>query len=187
MKNKIKLIKQYFSLANYLWAAQIYLKNNFLLEKPLHFDHIKDRLLGHWWTVPWINFAYICLNNLICETWANIIFVTGPGHWFPAVQGNLFLEWSLSVFYENIPYNKKWFEEIIKNFSWPYWYPSHLNPWAPGCILEGGELWYSLSTSFWAVFDNPNLIAACIIWDWEAETAPINGAWHSIKFLNPKI
>ena len=186
MKNKISTISKYLRLANYLWAAQIYLKDNFLLERKLESSDIKDRLLGHWWTVPGLNFIYANLNRLICETWANMIFVTGPGHWFPAVQWNLFLEWSLSKFYNDIPYNKKWLKKVIRDFSWAYWYPSHLNPWAPWCIVEWGELWYSLSTSFWAVYDNPDLIVACVIWDWEAETAAINAAWHSVKFLNPK-
>ena len=186
MKNNISLIKQYFRLANYIWAAQIYLQDNVLLERPLSSSDIKSRLLGHWWTVPGLNLIYVCLNNLICKTGAEVIYVTGPGHWFPAIQGNLFLEASLSKMYKDIPYNKKWFEKVVRQFSWPYWYPSHLNPWAPWCIVEGWELWYSLSTSFWAVFDNPDLIVACVVWDWESETASINAAWHSVKFLNPK-
>lgn len=186
MKDNIEIIKRYHRLTNYISAAQIYLQDNFLLEKPLKPQHIKDRLLGHWWTVPGLNFIYAFLNDLICKTKSEMVFVTGPGHWFPAIQSNLFVEWSLSHFYKQIPYNKKWLFEIIKQFSWPYWYPSHLNPWAPWCILEWWELGYSLSTSFWAVFDNPDLIVACVIWDGEAETASINAAWHSVKYLNPK-
>lgn len=183
MKNKVQA---YHRLSNYIAVAQIYLKDNFFLERPLQFSDIKDRLLGHWWTVPGLNLAYACLNELICKQKLNMIFVTGPWHWFPAIQANLFIEGSLSNMYpKQIPYNIKWLSSVIKYFSWPYWYPSHLNPWAPWCILEWWELWYSLSTSFWAVLDNPKLIVACVIWDWESETATINWAWQSIKFINP--
>lgn len=187
MQKEIENIKKYKRLSDYLSAAQIYLKDNFLLEKKLEWKHIKSKLLWHWGTVPGQNFIYANINNLICKTWAECLYISGPWHWFPAVQSNLFIEWTLSkIYWEQIPYNKDWISEIIWKFSWPYGYPSHLNPWAPWAILEGGELWYSLSTAFWAVFDNPNLIATCVIWDWEAETATINAAWHSLKFLNPK-
>jgi len=186
MQKEIDLVKKYKRLTDYLSVAQIYLKDNFLLEEKLTWEHIKDRLLWHWGTVPGQNFVYASMNNLICKTWAECLYISWPWHWFPAVQSNLFVEWTLSeVYWEQIPYNKEWMFEIIEKFSWPYWHPSHLNPWAPGAILEWWELWYSLSTAFWAVLDNPNLVACCVIWDWEAETATINAAWHSLKFLNP--
>ena len=40
---------------NYLTVTQIFLKDNFLLERPLAFDDVKPRLLGHWGTCPGIN------------------------------------------------------------------------------------------------------------------------------------
>lgn len=55
----------------------------------------------------------------------------------------------------------------------------------PGSIHDGGELGYSLSHAFGAVFDNPDPIVACIVGDGEAETGPLATAWHSNKFLNP--
>lgn len=182
----IRQIRRYVQAANYLAAAQIYLKNNFLLTEKLKAEHIKDRLLGHWGTVPGINFVYAYCNYLIKKYDQEMLFILGPGHGFPALQANLFIEGSLSKVYKQIPYNKKGLEEIIGKFSWPYGYPSHSNPGAPGVILEGGELGYALSTAFGAVFDNPNLIATCLIGDGEAETASTATAWHANKFLDPK-
>ncbi|MDP3976331.1 MAG: phosphoketolase family protein [bacterium] len=178
-------IKKYVRAANYLGAAQIYLQDNFFLKEELKFEHIKPRLLGHWGTVPGINFVYAFCNYLIKKHDQKMLFVLGPGHGFPALQANLFLEGTLSKFYKQIPYNEKGMVEIIRKFSWPYGYPSHSNPSAPGVILEGGELGYALSTSFGSVFDNPDLITVCLIGDGEAETGPTATAWHGTKFLDP--
>ncbi len=181
----LSTIKKYVRFANYLSAAQIYLKDNFLLEKPLSVEHIKPRLLGHWGTVPGQNFIYANLNYLIKKHDLDMLYISGPGHGFPAVQSNLFLEGTLSKFYKEIPRNKKGMEIVIEKFSWPYGFPSHAHPGAPGTILEGGELGYSLSTAYGAVMDNPNLILACCIGDGEAETGPLATAWQSNKFINP--
>ncbi|MFN7160050.1 MAG: phosphoketolase family protein [Candidatus Gracilibacteria bacterium] len=177
---------EYFRALNYVAAAQIFLQDNFLLQEPLKPEHIKARLLGHWGTVPGINFTWMHLNEIIKENNANMMFILGPGHGFPAIQASLFLEKTLTKYYKNLPYNYKGLSELIHKFSQAYGFPSHSNPGAPGMIVEGGELGYSLSTAFGAVMDNPDLIAACIIGDGEAETGPTAAAWHSNKFLDPK-
>ena len=180
-------VKKLSALADYLSAAQIFLKDNFLLERELKSSDIKDRLLGHWGTCPGINYVYANLNNLICKTKKDFLFIVGPGHGFPAYQTNIFLEKSLTAFYpKKIPYNKKGLFEIIENFSTPYGYPSHLNPEAPGAILEGGELGYSLAFAAGTVMDNKNLITAVLIGDGEAETGALSASWAYNRFLNPK-
>jgi xylulose-5-phosphate/fructose-6-phosphate phosphoketolase len=186
MVNEIESIKKYVRAANYLSAAQIYLQDNFLADRKLKFSDIKPRLLGHWGTCPGINFVYANLNNLIRKHNAEMIFVLGPGHGFPAVQANLFIEGTLAKYYPQASPNVSGLGYIMKNFSWPYGFPSHSNPGAPGVILEGGELGYALSTSYGAVLDNPNLIATCLIGDGEAETGPTATAWHLNKFISPK-
>ncbi len=175
----------YWRAANYLGAAQIYLQDNCLLEAPLRPEHIKERLLGHWGTVPGINFIYAHLNRLIRQQDAGILLITGPGHGAPANIANLYLEGSLQEFYPDLTLDRKGAYRLIRSFSWPGGFPSHLYPGMPGSIHEGGELGYALATAFGAAFDNPDLIVACIVGDGEAETGPTATAWHSTKFLNP--
>lgn len=183
---KLQQIEEYWRLANYLSAAQLYLKSNFFLEQPLKPEHIKNRLLGHWGTVPGINLIYAHLNRLICENHLNMLLVTGPGHGAPANIANLFLEGSLGEFYPDLKVNKEGMSHLIKKFSWPEGFPSHNYPGLPGTIHEGGELGYALATAFGAVMDHPDLIVPCIIGDGEAETGPTATAWHSTKFIDPK-
>ncbi len=180
-------IKQYVRAADYLSAVQIYMQNNYLLTEPLSADDIKPRLLGHWGTCPGINFTYAHLNRVIIERDLNMMFVLGPGHGFPAIQANLFLEGTLSKYYPELPRTATGIADMAKKFSWPYGFPSHSNPEAPGVILEGGELGYSLATSFGAVLDNPDLIVACLVGDGEAETGPTATAWHLTKLLDPAV
>jgi xylulose-5-phosphate/fructose-6-phosphate phosphoketolase len=182
----IEKIKKFVRATNYLSVIQIYLQENFLLEDKLRFEHIKPRLLGHWGTCPGINFVYANLNYLIKKHNANLLFVLGTGHGFPALQSNLFLEGSLEKFYPEATHKLSGVEYIAKNFSWPYGFPSHSNPGAPGAILEGGELGYSLSTAYGAILDNPDLIVACLIGDGEAETGPLAASWQLNKFIDPK-
>jgi xylulose-5-phosphate/fructose-6-phosphate phosphoketolase len=179
------VLKKYVRAADYLSAAQIYLQDNFLLNEPLKPEHIKPRLLGHWGTCPGINFAYAHINRAIIQHDLQMLFVLGPGHGFPAIQSNLFLEGTLSKYYKNIPRDKRGLATMAKLFSWPYGFPSHSNPEAPGVILEGGELGYSLSTSYGAILDNPELIVACMVGDGEAETGPTATAWHLSKLVDP--
>lgn len=181
----LESIEQYVRAANYITVAQLYLQDNFLLHRPLVFDDIKPRLLGHWGTCPGINFVYANLNYIIKKFNKSILFVLGPGHGFPALQANLFIEGTLGKYYNEAMQNEQGLKYICKNFSWPYGFPSHTNPGTPGAILEGGELGYALSTAYGAVLDNPNLIAACLIGDGEAETGATATAWHLNKFVNP--
>ena len=185
VKAVVELIKKYVRATNYISAIQIYLQENFLLEKKLSPEHIKPRLLGHWGTCPGINFIYSNLNYLIKKHDLNMIFVLGPGHGFPALQANLFLEGTLEGYYKQATHTKHGIGYLSKNFSWPYGFPSHSNPATPGVILEGGELGYALSTAYGAALDNPNLIVACVIGDGEAETGPTATAWHINKFIDP--
>lgn len=184
---EIESIRRYVRAANYVSAAQIYLQENFLLERKLSYDDIKPRLLGHWGTCPGINFVYANLNYLIKKHACEFMFVLGPGHGFPALQANLFMEGTLGKYYPEATQDLKGLGFICKNFSWPYGFPSHSNPGTPGVILEGGELGYSLSTSYGAALDNPELIVACLVGDGEAETGPTATAWHINKFIDPKI
>jgi xylulose-5-phosphate/fructose-6-phosphate phosphoketolase len=185
MKNEIEKVKKFVRATNYLSVGQIYLQNNFLLKDKLNFDDIKSRLLGHWGTCPGINFAYACINNLIIKTDAQMLFVLGPGHGFPAIQSNVFLEGTLGKYYKDASLDESGISYITKNFSWPYGFPSHSSPMTPGVILEGGELGYCLSTSYGAVLDNPDLIVACLVGDGEAETASLATSWHLNKFIDP--
>ena len=186
MSGTVESVKKYVRAANYLAATQVYLKDNFLLKRKLSFDDIKPRLLGHWGTCPGINFIYANLNYLIKKHRADILFVMGPGHGFAALQANLFLEGTLEKYYPEAACDEKGIGYVVKNFCWPYGFPSHSNPGAPGVILEGGELGYSLSTAYGAVLDNPDLIAACVIGDGEAETGPLAAAWHLNKLVSQK-
>ncbi|MHC4114278.1 MAG: phosphoketolase family protein [Planctomycetota bacterium] len=184
-EKQLKQINTYWRAVNYLAAAQIYLKDNFLLEEPLKPEHIKDRLLGHWGTAPGINLVYMHLNNLILRTDANILLITGPGHGSAANLANMYLEGTITEFFPEYTQDKVGLGKFIKSFSWPNGFPSHLYPGLPGVIHEGGELGYALATAFGAALDSPDLIVACIVGDGEAETGPTATAWHNSKFLNP--
>ncbi|HVS97718.1 MAG TPA: phosphoketolase family protein [Puia sp.] len=175
----------YWRAANYLSAGQIYLCANPLLREPLAPEHIKRLLLGHWGTTPGQNFIYVHLNRLIKAHDLDMIYISGPGHGGPALVGNTYLEGTYTEVYPNITRDESGLQKLFKQFSFPGGIPSHVSPECPGSIHEGGELGYSLSHAFGAVFDNPNLMAACVIGDGEAETGPLATAWHGNKFLNP--
>lgn len=185
-KEELNWAEQYFRATNYISAASIYLKNNFLLEKQLKPTDIKDSLLGHWGTSPGLNFIYTHLNLMITKKKANVLMVIGPGHGFAAILSNQYLEGSLKTYYHEYTLDKTGFGNIIKSFCWPGGFPSHLNPGVPGCIHEGGELGYALATAFGSVLDNPDLITVCVVGDGEAETGPTATAWHSTKYIDPK-
>ena len=185
-KEELSRIDAYWRAANYLSVAQIYLKGNPLLKEPLAPDHIKPTLLGHWGTTPGQNFIYAHLNRAITKHDLNMIYLSGPGHGGPALVSNAYLEGTYSEIYPEISEDEAGLQKLFTQFSFPGGIPSHVSPECPGSIHEGGELGYSLSHAFGAVFDNPSLIAACIIGDGEAETGPLATAWHSNKFLNAK-
>ncbi|MFT3907549.1 MAG: phosphoketolase family protein [Steroidobacteraceae bacterium] len=174
----------YWRAANYLCVGQIYLYDNPLLRQPLRAEHIKPILLGHWGTTPGQNFIYVHLNRVIREHGLDMIYLSGPGHGGPALVANTYLEGTYSEIYPHITQDEAGLKRLFKQFSFPGGIPSHVSPECPGSIHEGGELGYSLSHAFGAVFDNPGLIATCVIGDGEAETGPLATAWHSNKFLN---
>ncbi len=183
--DEVSKINAYWRAANYLSVGQIYLLDNPLLSEPLKIEHIKPRLLGHWGTTPGLNFIYVHLNRLIKMHELNMIYVCGPGHGGPGIVANVYLEGTYSEIYPNISQDTEGMQKLFKQFSFPGGIPSHVAPETPGSINEGGELGYSLTHAFGAVFDNPDLIAACVIGDGEAETGALAASWHSNKFINP--
>lgn len=182
---EVKKIDAYWRAANYLSVGQIYLLDNPLLKKKLSLQDIKKRLLGHWGTTPGLNFIYAHLNRLIKARDLDVIFLAGPGHGGPGVVANVYLEGTYSEFYPNISQDEEGLKKLFKQFSFPGGIPSHVAPETPGSINEGGELGYVVSHAYGAVFDNPDLIACCVVGDGEAETGPLAASWHSNKFLNP--
>jgi xylulose-5-phosphate/fructose-6-phosphate phosphoketolase len=185
-KKELQWVQRYWTTTNYLAAASVYLKDNFLLERKLKPDDIKDSLLGHWGTCPGLNFIYTHLNLLAVKERQEMLLLTGPGHGFAAILANQYLEGSLGEYYPDMTHDKLGLGRMIKRFCWPGGFPSHLNPGVPGCIHEGGELGYALGTAFGAALDNPDLLVVAIVGDGEAETGPTATAWHSTKYLNPR-
>lgn len=181
----LEKLDAWWRAANYLSAGQLYLLDNPLLREPLKPEHIKKKIVGHWGTVPGQNFIYTHLNRLICQYDLNMIYLSGPGHGGNAMVAQDWLDGSYSEVYPNVSQDEEGMQRLFKQFSFPGGIPSHVAPETPGSIHEGGELGYSLSHAFGAVFDNPDLIAACVVGDGEAETGPLATAWHGNKFLNP--
>jgi xylulose-5-phosphate/fructose-6-phosphate phosphoketolase len=182
---ELRKMNAYWRAANYLSVGQIYLYDNPLLKRPLTIEDVKPRLLGHWGTTPGLNFLYVHLNRIIKKQDLNMIFVTGPGHGGPALVANTYLEGTYSELYPTISQDEAGMKALFKQFSFPGGIPSHVAPETPGSINEGGELGYSLAHAYGAVFDNPDLLVACVVGDGEAETGPLATSWHSNKFLNP--
>ena len=182
---ELRKTNAYWRAANYLSVGQIYLYNNPLLREPLKLEHVKPRLLGHWGTTPGLNFVYAHLNRIIKKHDLNVIYICGPGHGGPGMVANTYLEGTYSEFYPDISQDAEGMRKLFRQFSFPGGIPSHAAPETPGSINEGGELGYSLAHAYGAVFDNPNLLAACVIGDGEAETGALAASWHSNKFLNP--
>jgi xylulose-5-phosphate/fructose-6-phosphate phosphoketolase len=178
-------INAYWRAANYLSVGQIYLYDNPLLREPLTLKHVKPRLLGHWGTTPGLNFIYVHLNRVIKKYDLNMVYVCGPGHGGPGMVANTYLEGTYSELYPEISQDVPGLSRLFRQFSFPGGIPSHVAPETPGSINEGGELGYSLAHAYGAVFDNPDLIAACVVGDGEAETGALATSWHSNKFLNP--
>jgi xylulose-5-phosphate/fructose-6-phosphate phosphoketolase len=178
-------IDAYWRAANYLSVGQIYLCDNPLLREPLTLAHVKRMLLGHWGTTPGQNFIYTHLNRVIKKYDLNMIYMSGPGHGGPAAVGGTYLEGTYSEIYANVSQDEAGLKRLFTQFSFPGGIPSHVSAECPGSIHEGGELGYSLSHAFGAVFDNPTLVVACVVGDGEAETGPLATSWHSNKFLNP--
>jgi xylulose-5-phosphate/fructose-6-phosphate phosphoketolase len=178
-------IDAYWRAANYLSVGQIYLRDNPLLREPLTLEHVKPRLLGHWGTTPGLNLLYAHMNRVIRERDLNAIYVTGPGHGGPGLVANTYLEGTYTEIYPRIGEDEEGMRRLFRQFSFPGGVPSHVAPETPGSIHEGGELGYALVHAYGAVFDNPDLLALCVVGDGEAETGPLAASWHSNKFLNP--
>jgi xylulose-5-phosphate/fructose-6-phosphate phosphoketolase len=182
---RLHLMHRYWNAANYLTVGQIYLQANPLLREPLRPEHIKARLLGHWGTSPGLSFMYVHLNRLIQDHDVNMIYLAGPGHGGPALLANVYLEGTYSEVYPAVTQDAEGMRLLFRQFSTPGGVPSHVSVPTPGSIHEGGELGYVLAHAFGAAFDNPDLVVAAVVGDGEAETGPLEGAWKSIKFLNP--
>ncbi len=181
----LELMDAYWRACNYLAVGMIYLQDNPLLKKPLQREHIKQRLLGHWGASPALSFTYVHMCRLINKYDLNSIFIAGPGHGAPGVLGPVYLEGTYSEVYPDKSEDEDGLKLFFREFSFPGCIGSHCTPELPGSIHEGGELGYSLSHAFGAVYDNPDLIAVCVVGDGEAETGALATAWHSNKFLNP--
>ena len=179
-------IDKYFRASNYLSACQLYLLDNPLLKRPLKIEDIKRNIVGHWGTVPGQNFIYVHLNRIIKRYDLNMIYLSGPGHGGNAMVAQSYLEGTYSEVYPNITRDEEGLKKLFKQFSFPGGISSHVAPETPGSINEGGELGYSLAHAYGAVLDNPDLIAACVVGDGEAETGPLATSWHLNKFINPK-
>lgn len=176
--------RRYRRACDYLSACMIYLRDNVLLREPVRPAHLKPRMLGHWGTCPGITYVYTGLNGLVSRTGQRTLLVTGPGHGAPAVHANLWLEGTHAEYDPALSLDANGMAELVRRFSWPGGFPSHLSPEVPGVIHEGGELGYALSTAAGAAFDDPDLLVACLVGDGEAETGPTAASWHVNKFLS---
>lgn len=182
----LKRLDAYWRAANYLGAAQLYLLDNPLLQRPLKKEDVKKKIVGHWGTVPGQNFVYAHLNRVINKYDLDLLLISGPGHGGNFFVANSYLEGRYSEVYPNVSEDIEGLKKLCKQFSFPGGISSHVAPETPGSINEGGELGYSLAHGFGAVLDNPNLIATVIVGDGEAETGPLATSWQGNKFINPK-
>ena len=182
---QLKQVDAWWRASNYLSACQLYLLDNPLLKRPLAASDLKQTIVGHWGTVPGQNFIYTHLNRVIQKDDLDMIYPSGPGHGRNAMVAQDWLDGTYTEVYPNITQDEDGMRKLFKQFSFPGGVPSHVAPETPGSINEGGELGYSLAHAFGAVADNPDLIAACVVGDGEAETGPLATSWHSNKFLNP--
>ncbi|MDX6275978.1 MAG: xylulose-5-phosphate/fructose-6-phosphate phosphoketolase [Nocardioidaceae bacterium] len=182
---ELALIDAYWRAANYLSVGQIYLMDNPLLREPLLPEHVKPRLLGHWGTTPGLNLLYVHMNRVIKARDLNVVYIAGPGHGGPGLVANAYLDRTYTEVYPSVAEDEQGIRALFRQFSFPGGIPSHVAPETPGSIHEGGELGYALVHAYGAVFDNPDLLALCVVGDGEAETGPLAASWHSNKFLDP--
>lgn len=178
----INYIERRIRTCDYLTVAQLFLQSNFLLERPLKKNDIKPRLLGHWGTCHGINVAYANLKFFFKDH-QNFSFVLGPGHGFPALQANLFLDGELEKIDSRLPRNYAGLQYLVKNFSWPDGFPSHSSPLTPGIITEGGELGYALANAYGLALGHPEKTIAVLIGDGELETATAIASLHLNRLL----
>ncbi|MFC0674347.1 phosphoketolase family protein [Brachybacterium hainanense] len=182
---ELHALHAWWRAANYLSVGQIYLMDNPLLRRPLEAEHVKPRLLGHWGTTPGLTFLYAHVNRAIRQRSLRSLFVTGPGHGGPGLVAASYLEGTYTETYPAISRDEAGLRRLFTQFSFPGGIPSHVAPETPGSIHEGGELGYSLSHAYGAVFDNPDQLAVTVVGDGEAETGPLATSWHGTAFVNP--
>ncbi len=175
----------YWRAANYISVGQLYLKDNPLLKRPLESSDVKVKPIGHWGTIAGQNFIYAHLNRVINKYDLNMLYIEGPGHGGQVMVSNSYLDGSYTEIYPEITEDEEGMKKLFKRFSFPGGVASHAAPETPGSIHEGGELGYSLSHATGAILDNPDLIAAAVVGDGEAETGPLATSWQSNKFINP--
>lgn len=175
----------YWRAANYISVGQLYLKDNPLLRRPLESSDVKAKPIGHWGTIAGQNFIYAHLNRVINKYDLNMFYIEGPGHGGQVMVSNSYLDGSYTEIYPEITEDEEGMKKLFKRFSFPGGVASHAAPETPGSIHEGGELGYSISHATGAILDNPDLIAAAVIGDGEAETGPLAASWQSNKFINP--
>ena len=178
-------VDAYWRAANYLSVGQLYLKDNPLLKEPLKASDVKVKPIGHWGTISGQNFIYAHLNRVINKYDLNMFYIEGPGHGGQVMVSNSYLDGSYSEIYPEITQDINGMKKLFKQFSFPRRIASHAAPETPGSIHEGGELGYSISHGVGAILDNPDLIAAVVVGDGEAETGPLAASWFSNRFINP--
>ncbi len=184
-KEYLAKVDAYWRAANYISVGQLYLKDNPLLKEPLKVSDIKAKPIGHWGTISGQNFIYAHLNRVINKYDLNMFYIEGPGHGGQVMVSNSYLDGSYTEIYPEMTQDVEGMKKLFKQFSFPGGVASHAAPETPGSIHEGGELGYSLSHGAGAVLDNPDLIAAVIVGDGEAETGPLAASWFSNRFINP--
>lgn len=181
----LKKVDAYWRAANYISVGQLYLKDNPLLKEELKPTDVKVKPIGHWGTISGQNFIYAHLNRVINKYDLNMFYIEGPGHGGQVMVSNSYLDGSYSEIYPEISQDIEGMKKLFKQFSFPGGVASHAAPETPGSIHEGGELGYSLSHGTGAILDNPDLIAAVVVGDGEAETGPLAASWFSNRFINP--
>lgn len=112
---------------------------------------------------------------------SNFSFVLGPGHGFPALQANLFIDGDLEKVDRKATPDENGIAYICRNFSWPGGFPSHASPFTPGVICEGGELGYALGAAYGYALGHPKRTIAVMLGDGELETATALASLNLIK------
>src|SRR6202165_2403664 len=183
-QRRLAALDRYWRTANYLGAAQLYLRDNALLRRPLEATDCKTRVLGHWGTQPGLNLIYAHLNRLVSDRDLDMLLVVGPGHGAPAIYANLFLEGTLAEYDPCLTRDEAGALRLVRGFSWPGGMPSHLTARTPGALHEGGELGYALSHAYGVALEDPDIVVACVIGDGEAETGPLAVSWLSHAIID---
>lgn len=185
-RTKFEGLHAYVQAANYLSAAQIYLKKNVRLRNPLKNGHLKPHQYEKWSDCSGLNFVYAHINRMIIEQEQPVIFLAGDGHARAALIANTWLEGSYSSLNHDTPKNMQGLEKLVCDFSRPGAPAGHAGAHVPGYIHTGGEPGSALAHAFGAVLDHPDLMAVCMIDEDEVESDALSAAWHSIHFLNTK-